>query len=42
MSFVNKGDECIIFEPSFPFFIDNIKMAGGKLKTVPLYLDDKS
>ena len=41
MGLVNPGDECIIFEPTFPVYIDHLKIAGGTLKTVPLYVNNK-
>jgi aspartate/methionine/tyrosine aminotransferase len=40
LGFINPGDECVVFEPAFPFFMDDLKIAGGKLKTVPLYLNN--
>jgi N-succinyldiaminopimelate aminotransferase len=38
-AFVNPGDEVVIFEPTFPMYLDHIQFAGGKLKTVPLTVD---
>ena len=39
MALVNPGDEMVIFEPTFPMYLDHLKIAGGTLKTVPLYVD---
>ena len=36
---INPGDECVIFEPTFPMYIDHLQMAGGVLKTVPLQVN---
>jgi N-succinyldiaminopimelate aminotransferase len=41
MGLVNPSDECIIFEPTFPVYLDHLKIAGGTLKTVPLYVNNK-
>jgi aspartate/methionine/tyrosine aminotransferase len=41
MALINPGDEMIIFEPTFPMYLDHLKIAGGTLKTVPLYVNDK-
>lgn len=44
MSFINaycnKGDEVVCFEPMFPLYIDHSEFAGGKVRGVPLTLDD--
>ena len=40
-AFINPGDELVLFEPTFPMYIDHLQMAGGTLKTVPLVVDDK-
>ena len=37
---VNQGDELVLFEPTFPMYIDHLQMSGGNLKTVPLEVDD--
>lgn len=36
-SFIEKGDEVIVFEPFFDQYISNIEMPGGKVVYVPLH-----
>lgn len=38
---INKGDELVLFEPTFPMYIDHLQLAGGTLKTIPLEVNDK-
>ena len=28
LGFINPGDECVVFEPAFPFFMDDIDKKG--------------
>ena len=41
LGLVNEGDELVTFEPAFPMYFDHLTMSGGKIKTVPLEVDDK-
>jgi aspartate/methionine/tyrosine aminotransferase len=36
MAFVNEGDEVCLFEPTYPLYLDHIRICGGKVKGVPL------
>lgn len=36
MAFVGPGDEVILLEPVFAMYVYQIKMAGGKIRYVPL------
>ncbi|GCB20053.1 uncharacterized aminotransferase C6B12.04c [Aspergillus awamori] len=36
MAFLNPGDEVILFEPYFDQYLDDIHMAGGVIRCVPL------
>ena len=36
---VNEGDELVVFEPTFPMYLDHLEVANGVLKTVPLKND---
>ncbi|PKK47840.1 hypothetical protein CI102_7147 [Trichoderma harzianum] len=36
MAFISRGDEVILFEPFFDQYINNIEMAGGIIRYVPL------
>lgn len=40
MGLINKGDELVCFEPAFPCIFDHCVLAGGDLKTVPLYVEN--
>lgn len=37
---VNKDDEAVFFEPTFPMYLDHISIAGGVPKPVPLEYKD--
>ena len=39
-AFVHPGDEVVIFEPCFPMYFDHLQFCGGKLRGVPLDLDE--
>ena len=36
---VNEGDELVVFEPTFPMYLDHLEVANGVLKTVRLKND---
>ena len=44
MSFINAycnaGDEVVCFEPMFPMYLDHAEFAGGRVRSVPLKLED--
>ncbi len=42
LGLVNQGDEIIIFEPLFPWYLDHVRMVGAVLKLVPLENDQDS
>lgn len=37
---VNPGDEVILLEPAFDLYYGQVRLAGGKVKPVPLAVDD--
>ncbi|PYH90970.1 kynurenine aminotransferase [Aspergillus ellipticus CBS 707.79] len=41
MAFLNPGDEVILFEPYFDQYLDDIQMAGGVIRCVPLHPPSK-
>ena len=40
LALINKGDEMVVFEPTFPMYLDHLEVAQGVLKTVPLEADE--
>ncbi len=39
LSLVNQGDEMVLFEPTFPMYLDHLKISQGTLKTVALQVN---
>lgn len=37
---LDPGKELVTFEPMFPMYLDHIDLAGGKLRSVPLLIND--
>ena len=40
-AYCNKGDQVVCFEPMFPLYLDHTEFAGGKVRGVPLSLDEQ-
>ena len=38
----SKKDEVVVFEPCFPPYFDHLELAGGSVKTVGLFLNEKT
>lgn len=36
LALVNPGDEMVLFEPTFPMYLDHLNISKGVLKSVPL------
>lgn len=42
MGLVDPGDEVVLIEPCFPMFLDHLKLANAKVKTVPLEFKEET
>jgi aspartate/methionine/tyrosine aminotransferase len=40
LAIVNDGDEVVLFEPTYPLYLDHVRMANGVIKPVPLEYKD--
>jgi len=40
LALIDKGDELVLFEPTFPMYLDHLEVAQGVLKSVPLETDE--